>query len=108
MGNGVCKRNLCTNEKTPIMFNGTCSQIYGNCPHSSRLYINKRGLGFCDCDDGFSYNIADDKCYKEHTQGPCTPHRYGYGGGKLQRTTKLGTKFLGNAKKVNVTKGKLN
>jgi len=68
---GVCRRNLCTSEENPIMYDGTCSGLYESCPKSSRLYLNKRGRGFCDCDQGFSYNTEDDSCHREHTQGPC-------------------------------------
>jgi len=96
--NGVCKRNRCTDEENPIMFNGTCSQIYGNCPNSSRLYINKKGLGFCDCDEGFSYSIADDKCYKEYTQGPCSPTQIWVRRRKTPKNHKTGHKVFGKCK----------
>jgi len=69
---GACRTNQCTNDETPIMFNKTCSELYGSCPKFSRLYLNKRGLGFCDCDEGYSYDIEAGTCFKEHTQGPCT------------------------------------
>jgi len=68
---GVCKRNPCPGEENPILFNGTCSSLYGSCPPASRLFLNKRGVGFCDCDYGYSYSQEDDTCYKEHTPGPC-------------------------------------
>jgi len=68
---GVCRRNPCTNEDTPILYNQTCSPIYGVCPDRQRLFLNKKGEGFCDCDEGFSYNIADDSCHREYDLGPC-------------------------------------
>ena len=68
---GFCKINECTSEENPIMFNGTCSALYGSCPPSSRLYLNKRGRGFCDCEEGFSFSPADSVCHREQRQGPC-------------------------------------
>jgi len=57
---------------------------------------------------GFPTTLLMTNVTKSTHKDPARPHKYGYGGGKLHRITKLGTKFLGNAKKVNVTKGKLN
>jgi len=69
---GVCRRNPCPGDENPILYDGVCSSLYGSCPGGSRLYLNKRGVGFCDCDQGYSYSREDDACYKEHTPGPCT------------------------------------
>ena len=58
-----------------------------------KLYIiNKRGVGFCDWDEGFSYNIEDDKCYKEQTQGPC---KKGETWLRALKTLKTGWKVFG-------------
>jgi len=68
---GVCRRPPCPGAETPILYNGTCSSLYDSCPPGERLYLNKRGVGFCDCDQGYSYSREHDTCYKEHTPGPC-------------------------------------
>jgi len=69
---GVCQVPPCQDPNTPILFKGTCSSVYGTCPdQNARLYLNKRGAGFCNCDEGFSFNTADGKCYRERSRGPC-------------------------------------
>jgi len=103
---GVCRRNQCTSDENPIFFNGTCSALYGNCPESSRLYLNKRGVGFCDCDEGFSYNIKDDNCYKEHTQGPCTEDET-WLRRRAPKNHKTGHKVFGRCKHNKCNEGKV-
>jgi len=69
---GVCQVPPCQDPNTPILYKGTCSSVYDTCPdQNARLYLNKRGVGFCECDEGFSFNTADGKCYRERTRGPC-------------------------------------
>jgi len=69
---GVCLVPPCQDPTTPIFYKGTCSSVYGSCSDpNARLYLNKRGVGFCECDEGFSFNTEDGKCYRERTRGPC-------------------------------------
>lgn len=68
---GVCVINPCPSPEAPILFQGSCSPVYGPCGTSSRLYLNKRGQSFCHCDEGFSYNRDDGECYRDNTRGPC-------------------------------------
>jgi len=69
---GVCQVPPCQYQQIPILFKGACSSVYGSCPDpNARLYLNKRGVGFCECDEGFSFNTADGRCYRERTRGPC-------------------------------------
>eukprot|EP00092_Neocalanus_flemingeri_P027772 GFUD01030146.1.p1 GENE.GFUD01030146.1~~GFUD01030146.1.p1 ORF type:complete len:350 (-),score=77.24 GFUD01030146.1:126-1175(-) len=103
---GVCRRNQCTSDETPILFNGTCSALFGVCPNSSRLYLNKRGEGFCDCDQGFSYNIEDDKCHREHTQGPCTDKQT-WLRRKTPKNHKTGHKVFGKCKENKCGEGEV-
>eukprot|EP00092_Neocalanus_flemingeri_P009649 GFUD01010390.1.p1 GENE.GFUD01010390.1~~GFUD01010390.1.p1 ORF type:complete len:342 (+),score=71.73 GFUD01010390.1:104-1027(+) len=101
---GVCKRRECTSVEAPILFKGTCSNLYGKCPKSSRLYLNKRGVGFCDCDEGFSYNIADDTCHRERVQGPCTDQQI-WKRTKAPKNHKTGHKIFGKCKKNKCEEG---
>merc|ERR1711872_10933 len=103
---GVCKVNKCQDNEKPILFNGTCSPLHGSCPPGSRLFLNKRGEGYCDCDEGYSYNREDDSCYKEHTAGPCTS-----GEMWLQRNTpqkhRTGHKVWGKCKENKCEEGEV-
>ena len=43
-----------------------------NCIQLNSKNLNKdydvSGVGFCECDEGFSFNTADGKCYRERTR----------------------------------------
>jgi len=68
---GVCRERPCLDDATPILYNGTCVPIDNeDCPQHSRLYMNKRGEGYCDCDGGYS-QYEDGLCYREQLAGPC-------------------------------------
>ena len=70
---GVCRERPCLDEATPILHNGTCVPIdYHACPRYSRLYLNKRGEGYCDCEAGYSrLSDGDGVCYRDFLPGPC-------------------------------------
>ena len=103
---GFCKRKQCTSEEKPIMSNGTCSAVYGSCPQSSRLYLNKRGKGFCDCDDGFSFNVADNTCHREHMQGPCAETK-SWKCRKAPKKNKKGHRVFGRCKETRCGDGEV-
>ena len=68
---GVCRERPCLDEATPILYNGTCVSIDNDdCPRYSRLYLNKRGEGYCDCREGFSQHSGS--CHRDHLPGPCS------------------------------------
>jgi len=72
---GVCRPRPCLDGATPILYNGTCVPIdSGSCPQHSRLYVNKRGEGYCDCEAGYS-RLSDGAgdCYRDFLTGPCDP-----------------------------------
>ena len=67
---GVCRERPCLDEATPILYNGTCVSIDNeDCPQYSRLYLNKRGEGYCDCEEGYSQHSGS--CHRDHLPGPC-------------------------------------
>jgi len=69
---GVCQALPCSQPDTPVLYQGTCSPVFDTCGQpNTRLYLNKKGRGFCGCDEGFSYNHQDSRCYRERTRGPC-------------------------------------
>lgn len=72
---GVCRERPCLDPASPILYNGTCVPIdNAECPQYSRLYLNKRGEGYCDCETGFSRlsdGDGDGSCYRDFLPGPC-------------------------------------
>lgn len=72
---GVCRERPCLDDATPILYNGTCVPIDNeDCPQYSRLYLNKRGEAYCDCETGYSrLSDGDGDCYRDFLTGPCVP-----------------------------------
>jgi len=72
---GVCRERPCLEDAAPILYNGTCVPIdSGDCPPNSRLYLNKRGEAYCDCEAGYSRlsdGDGDGDCHRDFLAGPC-------------------------------------
>ena len=71
---GVCRKIPCSDPAAPVLHNGTCSALHtSNCPHNNRLFVNKFGRGYCDCDEGWRRHQEDELCYQDRSAGPCGP-----------------------------------
>jgi len=73
---GVCRKPPCKDDE--VLYNGSCTPIDEKepvCPEFQQLYVNKKGIGFCDCQAGFSYSTDKDTCFRELLRGPCEGKR---------------------------------
>merc|ERR1719481_833854 len=55
---GVCRIPPCGEGE--VLYRGECQQATGRssvCPARHRLFLNKRGVGYCDCQQGFSWSF---------------------------------------------------
>ena len=69
---GVCRQPACLDDAAPIFYKGTCVPIDNDdCPQHSRLYMNRRGEGYCGCEEGHS-QYQGSSCHRDYFPGPCT------------------------------------
>eukprot|EP00092_Neocalanus_flemingeri_P045969 GFUD01051593.1.p1 GENE.GFUD01051593.1~~GFUD01051593.1.p1 ORF type:complete len:402 (-),score=77.03 GFUD01051593.1:88-1293(-) len=74
----IVTNSMLTCEKIPcgpaeVLVGGECRNMFdpAACPAvGERMFVDKHGLGVCDCDDGWG-RWEDGRCYQEFTRGFC-------------------------------------
>merc|ERR1711915_889046 len=104
---GVCRRIPCTNEDTPILYNETCSPIYGVCPDRQRLFLNKKERDSATVMKDSRTTLLMTPAIENMILDLVMKEKFGKEPMRL-RSMELATKCLESAKWINVVKGKEN
>lgn len=73
----ACKKRPCPFGQ--LEYEGKCvnpSDAESVCRYGQTLYVEMTGETYCDCEQGFTYDIMSGNCYARHEQGPCSFGHY--------------------------------